>query len=30
MRQFNARSVASPKRSVIADIECEGGGGVLP
>jgi len=30
MRQFNARSVASPKKSVIADIECEGGGGVLP
>ena len=30
MRQFNARSVASPQKSVIADIECEGGGGVLP
>jgi formylmethanofuran dehydrogenase subunit A len=30
MRQFNARNVASPKRSVIADIECEGGGGVMP
>lgn len=30
MRQFNARDVASPKRSVIVDIECEGGGGVLP
>jgi len=30
MRQFNARNVANPKRSVIADIECEGGGGVMP
>lgn len=30
MRQFSARNQASPKRAVIIDIECEGGGGVLP
>lgn len=30
MRQFNARNMASPKKWVITDIECEGGGGVLP
>ncbi len=30
MRQFNARNMASPKKWVITDNECEGGGGVLP
>lgn len=30
MRQFNARSVASPAKSVIVDTECYGGGGILP
>lgn len=30
MRQFNARSVANPAKWVIADTECEGGGGILP
>jgi formylmethanofuran dehydrogenase subunit A len=30
MRQFNARSVANPGKWVIADVECEGGGGILP
>lgn len=30
MRQFNARGVASPSKWVTTDIECDGGGGVLP
>lgn len=30
MRQFNARGVASPAKWVTADVECDGGGGILP
>jgi formylmethanofuran dehydrogenase subunit A len=30
MRQFNARTVASPAKWVTADVECDGGGGILP
>lgn len=30
MRQFNARNVANPAKWVITDVECEGGGGILP
>lgn len=30
MRQFNARGVASPAKWVTADIECDGGGGIVP
>lgn len=30
MRQFNARAVASPAKWATADVECDGGGGILP
>ncbi len=30
MRQFNARAVAAPAKWVIAEVECEGGGGIVP
>ncbi len=30
MRQFNARGVASPAKWVTSDVECDGGGGIVP
>lgn len=30
MRQFNARGVAGPAKWVTTDIECDGGGGIVP
>lgn len=30
MRQYNAHGVASPAKWVAADVECDGGGGILP
>jgi len=30
MRQFNARAVAGPAKWATAEVECEGGGGIVP